>query len=454
MADGTTKNVLHMRTPKGYHAIKGITTKETGLPVSGNISVEPQYVVINMPSYSVIGSTITFDSAVDLGAIEKGDVFVDATMPNPLQFTVEHVIYDLTAGEFKIVLDSTPTNTAAGGAVYRTSVANAMAVYGVNVPGSSGLNVNIRDEEGQVYSFDNPLPVQLSSGSIDLKINARELAVHVDHEDKIIIDYRGGLQSGSSPSTDISISTDDSFLININNEGSQLVTLSNLPNLDNGYKIAAEIQNQVRGLEAISPVNQNAYDNFECTFTGLLYVLKSGSWGANSSVEVFDYVSFNVADDLKLTTATGATGIQIPINETVPGDSIKIGDGTDILAVNSDGSINISSTIHTTPIFYSQEEDISASGFQEIFSYTSTNDNTRALVIESTVGVAATFKIKLNGTEIKRKRSSFSERNVKFEFTEPRNILNGQDLTVEARFDEITASNAFQYFTTFEGFIE
>lgn len=150
------------------------------------------------------------------------------------------------------------------------------------------------------------------------------------------------------------------------------------------------------------------------------------------------------------------------------GDTIALidPDTGDILQIEPDGSINvnckidaldgdniaISSHPEADQIFLEATDTLTTNGYEEIFSYTSTSNSTRILVIECTADTSSTFRIKIGGVIKKVKRSSPLERNVVFEFKEHRPLSNGTAISVEARVDrKIFAS--YGTFTSLEGYL-
>jgi len=214
----STKSNTSMHTPRGLSQHSGIATKETGLSVSGSVVYDKVYLVARCPAFTTAaGNIITFseDGHIDLRSVMPGDIFEDNTTPTPVSYTVESV----DASDKALTLSSTPTILTAGGKIYRNKTVNALAVMGYNHSGSttSGMDVNLYDEDGQPFTFENPLPVQLSQGSINVEnMEIDEVLVHLDHEDRDIVDYRGGWQSAALPliSLDIDYTANLSFVDN------------------------------------------------------------------------------------------------------------------------------------------------------------------------------------------------------------------------------------------------
>jgi phage tail sheath protein FI len=134
----------------------------------------------------------------------------------------------------------------------------------------------------------------------------------------------GTLQSANNPSTNPP--TDSRRLtVNLDSDGDREIEIPGIA--ATGADIAAAIQSAVRGLAAISPVNQPAYDNFTATYQGaaapFFYVLTSGSKGATSSVAVGDSSAKPVQ------VPAGEARFAITINGDGPQDVILTGPFTD-----------------------------------------------------------------------------------------------------------------------------
>lgn len=133
----------------------------------------------------------------------------------------------------------------------------------------------------------------------------------------------------------------------------------------------------------------------------------------------------------------------------------------DRLVVNPDGSINVVGDFdvvdipvgaHTNQLFAENAYTITTANFEQIFSFNSTNNDTHVVIIECTAAQPCTFQLKINGVIKRILRSSPLERNIKFEFREPRNLANGTTVTVEARVERKFTLDP-ETFTAFEGYI-
>lgn len=128
----------------------------------------------------------------------------------------------------------------------------------------------------------------------------------------------------------------------------------------------------------------------------------------------------------------------IDIKFQLDGDPVSIvdSDGHE-LNVNADGSVDVNGSFtvdaHANQIFSENADTLTTAAFEEIFTYTSTNNATHIVKVECTVAQPCTFNLKINGVIKRVLRSSSVERNVMFEFREPQNLASGIVISVEAR---------------------
>ena len=82
--------------------------------------------------------------------------------------------------------------------------------------------------------------------------------------------------------------------------------------------------------------------------------------------------------------------------------------------------LNIRPSGHANPIFAENADTVTTTAFEEIFSYTSTDDDTKVTFFECSASVFGQYRVKIDG-DIKRELySTGSNPNVVFVFTEPR----------------------------------
>jgi hypothetical protein len=104
--------------------------------------------------------------------------------------------------------------------------------------------------------------------------------------------------SGASPATDIHAETDNKFLISVDGDDAEEVTLT-LDGLTTGGAIATEMQTKIQALGGTKASVTVAFTT--------VYTITSASKGTNSSVVVTDAPSGNIAEELKLGEANGGT---------------------------------------------------------------------------------------------------------------------------------------------------
>lgn len=114
------------------------------------------------------------------------------------------------------------------------------------------------------------------------------------------IGTQGNSTSASSPSTDISASTDTNFRVAVDGHAVVAITLTNAGKTT-GTLIAAEIETKINA--ALLAAGQDG--RVWCEFAGGLYVIHSQSTGLSSSVVVTDGATLNIADQLKIGVPNG-----------------------------------------------------------------------------------------------------------------------------------------------------
>ncbi len=158
--------------------------------------------------------------------------------------------------------------------------------------------------------------------------------------------------------------------------------------------------------------------------------------------------------------------LTVDVDLNVDTDGVHIGNPStgDILLVNSDGSINVNTAVdakggdniaisgHNSPIADEREDFVNNLSYKEIYSFTSSNVNTKIIKVECTCETPATFKLKINGVTKKILKTSSVERNVSFKFDEHRPLPSAQVLTVEAQIDR-QFKPSYSTFVSLEGYI-
>lgn len=148
------------------------------------------------------------------------------------------------------------------------------------------------------------------------------------------------------------------------------------------------------------------------------------------------------------------------------GDGVHIGDPNTgyTLVVNADGSLdanvevdaadgdNIAISAHPNQIFDELADTLTTANFEQIYTYTSTDNNTKIICVETSVGTPSRIRLKINGTIVRELRSSSLERNVYFNFREHRPLVSGDILTIEAQVERLIKTS-YDTFTALEGYI-
>ena len=137
-------------------------------------------------------------------------------------------------------------------------------------------------------------------------------------------------------------------------------------------------------------------------------------------------------------------------------DQIRIGDGTNTLKVNADGSVNISGVFsvgaHASPIFSEFSDTLTTLAYEPVFSYTSASLTMKVVQLVITASQPVNLRLKIGTTVIREARTSPLERNVTFLFMEHRSLSTGQVLSVEAQAERLIISPVLT-FTAMEGYI-
>lgn len=133
-------------------------------------------------------------------------------------------------------------------------------------------------------------------------------------------------------------------------------------------------------------------------------------------------------------------------------DSTRIGDGVNEMKVNPDGSINVALEANQNPLYDQLASSITSGAMTEIYSYTSSSDQTRVKVVESDVSTASVVQVLIDGLVVKERRTSPLERNAIFLFEEPRVVPSGKKLTVRAQVDRFIQPT-YETFTSWEGYL-
>lgn len=164
------------------------------------------------------------------------------------------------------------------------------------------------------------------------------------------------------------------------------------------------------------------------------------------------------------TVTFDATGLNVDLDYTE--DSVSLGDSVsgNTLTIESDGSINtnikadakdgdnFSISAHNNQKFAQNISSIADDLVNEIFTYTSTDNNLKISAIHCTVSTPSVFNVYINNILSYQKWSSPLERNVIFNFTENRSLLATQIIRVTAQVERYIRPS-YSTFVSMEGYI-
>jgi hypothetical protein len=146
--------------------------------------------------------------------------------------------------------------------------------------------------------------------------------------------------SGATPSTDISGGVDTKFMISVDGDDAETVTLDLAAGggINDGTKIAAEMQTKI---QALGGNKASVAVDYNVTNAGK-YTIKSATYGTGSSVVITRAADHNVTEELKIGTGDGGvetagTG-DVANAAAATADEIAAVINTDIAGVTADGS--------------------------------------------------------------------------------------------------------------------
>lgn len=189
--------------------------------------------------------------------------------------------------------------------------------------------------------------------------------------------------------------------------------------------------------------------------------------GPYSGLPIDEVVDVNGIRRLAVDAALSVSGVSVDVDLDVPDDGVHIGNPStgDILLINPDGSINVNTAVdasdgdsisigaHPNQIFEESSDTLTTAAFEEIFTYTSTSNDTKIVVVSATASTPCTFRLKIGGSIKQILRSSPGERNVSFVFREHRTLPNAIAISVEAKVERLILTS-YDTFTSLEGYLE
>jgi len=184
------------------------------------------------------------------------------------------------------------------------------------------------------------------------------------------------------------------------------------------------------------------------TVDGTVAATQSGTWDIGTLTSITNDV--NIADGgNSITVDDGGASITVDGTVAISGtvtvtatdldirdlsasqDNVAISDGTDTLAVNTDGSINVvtQSSAGTAIVNYSQATSLASSASSN-HDYTASGGTFEPLRVEVSSESIATFEILSNGSTVGLLRTSVENPNAVFNFPEGYSIADTQVLRV------------------------
>lgn len=94
---------------------------------------------------------------------------------------------------------------------------------------------------------------------------------------------------------------------------------------------------------------------------------------------------------------------------------------------------NVRQSAHANQIFAENADTVTTASFEEIFSYTSTDNETRITFLECSASTFGQYRVKVDGAIKRELYTTGSQPNAIFVFPEPRTLANAEEITVEFR---------------------
>jgi hypothetical protein len=128
---------------------------------------------------------------------------------------------------------------------------------------------------------------------------------------------------------------------------------------------------------------------------------------------------------------------------------------TNPIPIIFDGTVSIGDiaiVAHPNAFWDQVAGSITSAANTTIYTFTSSDDNTTIVSLETTVSTPAFIQVILDGNVIRSKWTSPLERNVNFKFEEPRKIPNGKTLVVKAQVERFIWPT-YETFVSWEGYV-
>jgi hypothetical protein len=188
--------------------------------------------------------------------------------------------------------------------------------------------------------------------------------------------------------------------------------------------------------------------------------------GPQSGLPIDEVVDGAGVRRLAVDTVITLDSVSLDVDLNYVDSSVSIGDAAsgNTLNIEPDGSLNTNTEVdaadgdnialsaHPTQIFSEASDTLTTAAFEQVFTYTSIDNDTKIAAIHCSVSTPARIRILINGVTKYEKWSSPTERNVIFDFKEHRSLVSGQIITVEAKVERLIF-NSYDTFVTMEGYI-
>lgn len=287
--------------------------------------------------------------------------------------------------------------------------------------------------------YNSSLPIRTENAGdaivkiADATIPSQQLAVEADGSINV--------NAAFAPGAEIKI-TDGTDDLAINADGSinTVVTATNLDVRDLAFatdKVDVTGSSvSVTGSVTVSATNLDIRDltfaSDKVDATGSVVALDAPTLAALESITVQNGAGASAVNIQDGGNSLTVDAVNLDIRDlTHVSDSVKIGDGTDFLAVNTDGSINvkISDASPGTPInSYNTVANV-AGGASSTHTYTSTG-NFYITQIEASASGKIKIEVQVNGTTRFVQFNSTAQTNLSIELSQPILATTGQTVTV------------------------
>jgi hypothetical protein len=307
----------------------------------------------------------TLNNPSEIGVVNNGAVSGNASV----------TVYSLsmTNDPFnRWTVNSTPIQTITGtntelsnpGGIYLDSTHDEILV-------ANGLNNSVtfynRTDDGNVApirtligsntGLSSPCGFYMDTTNNEIGVtnNAKGSVTFYDRGD-LLAAFVGQLIGGSVSAAGINVNSGDSLTVQLNGDPAQPIQFDTTV-LNDGTKVAAQIQKLVR---AISPGNP-IYDNFTASFdiNTNQYTLTSGAAGANSSVIVTNGATGAKGDEFMLTTGAMHTGVSnaAPLR-TLVGSNTGLSNPCGIYLDTANNEIGVANSGNSTITIFNRQSII------------------------------------------------------------------------------------------------